>query len=209
MLLQANDIVARLKERPTDPSRRLMVTPQPDLGALARRGAASIDLRLGTWFVTLRPARTELLDITDQARQEDSDQKLTKTAYVPFGSKFILHPRNFVLAVTLEWLRMPSDLGGYVVGRSSWGRRGLIIATATGVHPRFAGCLTLELANVGEIPIGVHPGMSICQVFFHRTSTPVAYPDQSFFVAHTRPVLGPLAMDEIGQQLMAKAPSKP
>lgn len=203
MLMQASEIVGRLRSKSLDATRRLIVTPEPNLDELAESGAASIDLRLGTWFVTLRPGRTEILDVLDPAKQEDSEQRLTKTFYVPFGSKFVLHPRSFVLAVTLEWLRMPSDWGGYVVGRSSWGRRGLIIATATGVHPRFTGCLTLELANVGEIPIGVRPGMSICQVFFHTTSTPVAHPEQSIFVAHTRPILGPLAMDEISQRLMA------
>jgi dCTP deaminase len=45
--------------------------------------------------------------------------------------------------VTLEWIRLPKNLAAYVTGKSSWGRRGLIPATATGVHPGFKGCLTL------------------------------------------------------------------
>ena len=36
---------------------------------------------------------------------------------------------------------------GYVIGRSSWGRRGLVIATAVEVHPGFVGCLTLEITG--------------------------------------------------------------
>ncbi len=84
-----------------------------------------------------------------------------------FGEDFILHPRSFVLGVTLEWLRMPSNFAGYVIGKSSWGRRGLIIATATGVHPGFTGCLTLELSNIGDLPIAIRPGMTIAQLFVH------------------------------------------
>jgi dCTP deaminase len=81
----------------------------------------------------------------------------------------VLHPGKFVLGITLEWLRLPGDLAGYVTGKSSLGRRGLIIETAAGVQPGFAGCLTLELANVGEIPVKLVPGMKICQLFLHKT----------------------------------------
>ena len=151
MILSATDIAERLRSpEPGDP---LVITPRPDLTQVEQSGSASIDLRLGTWFETPRQHAHALLDVFES--DEDQNERLTKTSYVPFGRKFILHPRSFVLAVTLEWLRLPGGLAGYVVGKSSWGRRGLIIATATGVHPRFTGCLTLELANVGAIPIAV------------------------------------------------------
>src|SRR5262245_18868742 len=99
---------------------------------------------------------------------QEQGAQLNKTHYVRFGDKYILHPGSFVFGVTLEWLRLPGDLAAYVIGRSSWGRRGLIIATATGVHPGFKGCLTLALTNVGEIPIAIKPGMETCQLFLHR-----------------------------------------
>lgn len=88
--------------------------------------------------------------------------------YVPFGSTFIVHPGRFVLAATLEWVRVPETLGGFITGKSTIGRRGLIIETAAGLHPCFSGCITLELANSGEVPIALVPGMRICQVFFHK-----------------------------------------
>ena len=53
----------------------------------------------------------------------------------------------------------------YVIGKSTWGRDGLIIATAIGVHPNFSGILTLEISNVGEIPIYLYPGLAIAQLF--------------------------------------------
>jgi dCTP deaminase len=73
--------------------------------------------------------------------------------FVPFGQKFVLHPGRFALGSTLEWLRLPATMSGYVTGKSSLGRHGLIIETAAGIHPSFSGCLTLELANVGEVPL--------------------------------------------------------
>jgi dCTP deaminase len=91
----------------------------------------------------------------------------TTEHFVPFGENFVLHPGRFVLGVTMEWLTLPKSLSGYVSGKSSLGRHGLVIETAAGLHPGFSGCLTLELANVGEVPIVISPGMEICQIFLH------------------------------------------
>ena len=62
---------------------------------------------------------------------------------------------------------MPDDLMGYVVTRSSWGRHGLVIATAIGVHPGYCGVLTLELRNLADVPLRLYPGQRILQLFLH------------------------------------------
>src|SRR4051812_48303290 len=129
MILKADRIAERLKKAAQDDELDpLVLTPHPDLAELENSGAAAIDLRLGCWFSSLRHTRLAYLDISTQANESE----LTRTQYVPFGAKFMLHPQTFVLGVTLEWMRLPRDLAGYVIGKSSWGRRGLIIATATG-----------------------------------------------------------------------------
>jgi len=63
---------------------------------------------------------------------------------------------------------MPGDLEAQVEGRSSWARLGLIIATATTVEPGFKGVITLELSNVGTIPLVLRPGVRIAQLVFHE-----------------------------------------
>ena len=190
MIIRAERIAQRLKEGEIEgASDPLVISPRPDLDKLKAKGSASIDLTLGTWFMTLRQARLSHL----AAGSKKKDQ-LTKTHYIPFGKKYYLHPRNFVLASTLEWLRVPGDLAAYVIGRSSWGRRGLIIATATGVHPGFTGCLTLELTNVGEIPIAISPGDEICQLFIHSAEPLDSRAvDRSQFVGSRKPTLGTIA----------------
>jgi len=165
-VLRSAEIADLLEAGGDDP---LVITPPPGtLDDLRKRSDASVDLRLGTWFVTPRINKIPLLDVLDEATSGGGEAPSLKSNYVAFGEKFILHPRNFVLGVTLEWIRIPSGIAGYIVGRSSWGRRGLIIATAAGVHPGFTGCLTLELTNLGEIPIEIRPGMAISQLFLHR-----------------------------------------
>ena len=148
--------------------------------------------------MSLRPARMQSLHVGEQS----NERQLTKAHFVPFGGSFYLHPRNFVLGVTLEWIRLPINLAGYVIGRSSWGRRGLVIATAIGVHPGFKGCLTLELSNVGEIAIELRPGIRICQLCLHSVEgLATSYVDRSSFVGRRRPTLGTVKIDEVAARL--------
>jgi dCTP deaminase len=179
----------------------LILAPKPDLEVLKRSGAASIDLRLGTWFAIARTTKHPVLAVYDEVSLQPSEQLMSSKHYVPFGGQFILHPHSFVLAATLEWIRMPRKLAGYVTGKSSWGRRGLVIETAPGVHPGFVGCLTLELANVGEIPIAIPPGAPICQLFLHQVEGDTSYADQSAFVGRRQPVLGTVKLDPFAQKL--------
>ncbi|MFH0909580.1 MAG: dCTP deaminase [bacterium] len=174
----------------------LVVTPEPDLDALRRKVSASLDLRLGCWFAVLRQTRASLLDIRETEAGKVGEHGLTKLHYVRFGDRFVLHPRSFLLGVALEWIRLPMNLGGYVTSKSRWGRRGLIIATATGVHPGFTGCLTLELSNVGEIPIALYPGMEICQFFIHTVDESGARPERSNLAGRRTPYLGPISLEE-------------
>lgn len=201
MILKADEIVNEI-ESSRDSGDPFVITPQPDLEELKKSGSASIDLRLGSWFLTLRQARVPALDIYKGESDIPSESKLTKSHYVPFGDYYILHPKTFVLGITLEWIRLPKKFAAYVVGRSSWGRHGLIIATATGVHPGFTGCLTLELSNVGEIPITIKPGTKICQLFIHDIKTTVPEKlDISQFVGRRKPILGAITLDDVAFKL--------
>lgn len=199
MIFSSEVIAACLKEgdkpEKKDP---LVISPQPNLKRLAESGSASVDLRLGTWFVTLRPVRKSHIQVEDSEIQ----WQLAKTHYVPFNKKYYLHPGTFILGITLEWIRLPIRLGAYVIGKSSWGRRGLIIATATGVHPGFKGCLTLELSNVGQVPIEIRPGMKICQIFIHEVQRKDSeYLDRTQFVGSRKPRLGEIHLDDIARKL--------
>ena len=201
MILKAEQIANEL-EKAANPNDPLIITPLPDLKELRESGAASVNIRLGCWFLACRQSRVEILDIYKGNEAVPSEAKLVKTHYVPFGERFVLHPKAFVLGITLEWIRLPVNYAAYVVGRSSWGRYGLIIATATGVHPGFTGCLTLELSNVGEIPIIVKPGTAICQLFIHQVMAGnPKYTDRSSFIGRRKPTLGTIKLDKVAEKL--------
>jgi dCTP deaminase len=200
-MLSANEICDRIKLCESADTGMLSVVPQPDLASIRNDGTASIDLRLGRWFRTLRSSRTHLLDIAMGLPQDFSQQEahLTKEHFVRFGEQFVLHPHNFVLGITLEWVRIPPDLGGYIAGKSSLGRRGLIIETASGLQPGFSGCLALELSNVGEVPLALRPGMRVCQIFLHHLSGSRAAKSQ--FSGRRKPVLGNVHADDVLRKL--------
>jgi dCTP deaminase len=166
MPLSATELSSRLWDgtKPVEDDFTLCVVPLLKTEDLLKKHAAALDLRLGRWFRTMRQTKVTEIQVGD-SRNEES---VSREHYVRFNDHFVLHPGEFVIGITLEWLKLPFDLSGYVTGKSSWGRRGLIIETAAGIHPGFTGCLTLELANVGAAPIKLNPGMQICQIFLHR-----------------------------------------
>jgi dCTP deaminase len=164
--------------------RRLIVTP---LINPRQVGRGAIDLRLGTEFLLLRRTRHAGLRVGLVAQQEIDEAQ--ERVVVPFDEELWLHPRHFVLAATLEFIGLPDDMSAYVVGRSSWGRLGLVVATAVYVQPGFHGCLTLELVNDGDSPIRLTPGTRIAQLVVHRLEhpSPARDDDDQKYLAPVRP----------------------
>ncbi|TGN78945.1 dCTP deaminase [Bradyrhizobium yuanmingense] len=137
-------------------------------------GAASIDLRMGTVVLMVRArgaSHVEPLDAKqsglNEGRQAEFDRRQKHERFeIPYLHRFLLHPGSLALVPTLEWVKLPKDLIGSVTARSTWAREGLSIATATLVEPGYQGIVTLELANLGQIPIALYPGLKIAQIAF-------------------------------------------
>jgi dCTP deaminase len=148
-----------------DLDNRLIVTPMLDP---VQTGEASIDLRLGTEFLLLQRTLRPGVDISDDLQPQVNE--LYGNINVPLGEGLWLHPQQFALGATFEFIRLPMHLGAYVLGRSSWGRLGLLVATAVMVQPGFSGSLTLELVNAGDSPVKLFPGLKIAQLAVHSLS---------------------------------------
>lgn len=144
---------------------RLVITPILDFDDQIKDTA--IDLRLGTQFIVTQKTTFLGLDPKDRNEIRQNIGKYQKLLTIGFRKPLILHPNQLILGSTLEYICLPGKLCGYVIGRSSWGRLGLIIATATFVNPGFKGCLTLELENIGEVPLVLYPGLRIAQLILH------------------------------------------
>jgi dCTP deaminase len=150
-----------------DPASGLVVTPI--ISAESQIGDASIDIRLGPDIIVSRRATgATAFDPSDASRFRDGLMRRQQYVRRGIGDPFHLQPGEFVIARSLEYVALPEDIGAQAVGRSSWGRLGLTIATATLVQPGFKGTITLELANVGNTAIVLEVGLSIAQLVFSR-----------------------------------------
>ena len=165
MILSDGDIRARLEkgdlafEPLADPDKQI----QP----------ASVDLRLDNTFVVYKLTHLPVIDPKDPA----TISKYTEEVHIADGDAFILHPGEFALGSTLEWVRIPSDLVARVEGRSSIGRLAVVVhATAGFIDPGFEGQITLELSNLGRVPVKLYPGMRISQVVMHTMTSPAERP---------------------------------
>ncbi len=135
-------------------------------------GPSSVDLSLGSEFRIFKHSEVTHIDpregkfdhLMELVKKEDKDA-------------FIIHPGEFILATTREYVKVPDNMIARLDGRSSWGRLGIVIhSTAGSVHPGFEGKLTLEMANISKVPVKLWPGSRICQLTFERMSSPAENP---------------------------------
>jgi dCTP deaminase len=138
----------------------------------------SIDLRLGSFFL-IRDNRSQ--PVQDPTRDVQAPQFYTRV-HVPIGSFFVIPAHETVLGATLEFIKLPNDLSGQILTKSSIARTFMVIETAPWVHPLYRGCLTLEIANVSNTPLLVFPGLPIGQLVLMQgdTAAPDGMPSSSY-----------------------------
>ncbi|TXJ07274.1 MAG: dCTP deaminase [Aeromicrobium sp.] len=161
MLLSDRDILDQINQsRVTlDPFEPSMIQP------------SSIDVRLDRLFRVFDnhkyPHIDPAVDQSDLTREVDVDP----------SEAFVLHPGEFVLGSTYEFVTLPDDIAARLEGKSSLGRLGLMTHSTAGfIDPGFGGHITLELANVATLPIKLYPGMKIGQLCFFKLTSPAENP---------------------------------
>ncbi|MEM0951347.1 MAG: dCTP deaminase [Cyanobacteria bacterium P01_H01_bin.74] len=174
MILNEIQILERLLD--PNPENRIIITPL--LRPEEQFGPTSVDLRLGTDFQVMRRTNLTHMDLMKSPEKLSQEvQKHMQHVKVRPAEPFVLHPGEFALASTLEFIRVPLDIAARLEGRSTWGRLGLQIhATAGFVDPGFEGTLTFELSNVSNMPLPLYPGVRMSQIcFFASTTTQLPY----------------------------------
>ena len=130
---------------------------------------ASVDLRLGGSFRVFHNHRAAAIDL------RDPPTNLTEEVVIEGDDPFVIHPGEFALGRTQEYVEIPDDLVSRIEGKSSLGRLGLIVhATAGFVDPGFKGTLTLEITNLTRVPIKLYVGLPIAQLSFMTLDAPGA-----------------------------------
>jgi dCTP deaminase len=126
----------------------------------------SVDLRLGTYFLMPQVPPQPFVDPNSSKTSGQSYLRL----HLPLGAYFVLPAHQTVLGVTLEYIKMPFNVSGQILTKSSIARMFMVIETAPWIHPLYRGCLTLEIANVSNSAIVLYPGMPIGQLILLHTA---------------------------------------
>jgi dCTP deaminase len=119
----------------------------------------SVDLRLGTHFLLPRvPPRPFFYPGSEASKH--GHQRL----HVPLGRYLVVPAHETVLGATLEFIKLPHNVSGQILTKSSVARMFVVIETAPWIHPSYRGCLTLEIANVSNTPLLLYPGRLVAQL---------------------------------------------
>ena len=167
MFLSDKDIIQYINKG------KIKISPEPDLKT--QLGSCSIDFRLSNTFRVFEHSKYPYIDL----RAEIDTNDLMRRVDVPDGDAFTMQPGEFVLAATQETLELADDVLARLEGRSSLGRLGIIVHSTAGLFdPGWIGIPTLELGNLGRMPVKLYPGMRICAFTFAQLSSSAHVPYQ-------------------------------
>ncbi len=141
-------------------------------------GSFSIDLRLGNHFRMFKhTACPPFIELGSPDGIFAMCDKFMEDIIIDEGKAFYLHPGELALGITVERLSLPKDIVGWLDGRSSLARLGLMVhITAHTIDPGWDGRITLEFANIGKLPLALRPNMRICAISFEQLSGPTSRP---------------------------------
>lgn len=156
----------------------LKIEPRPSSELIS---GVTVDLHLGNQF---RIFNNHTIPYVDLNNTKSGDNKLyqlidmiSDEIYIPPGNAFFIHPGELSLAVTEEVITLPDNLVGWLDGRSSLARLGLMVhVTAHRIDPGWSGALVLECYNNGKLPLALYPGIAICAISFETLTAPAMRP---------------------------------
>lgn len=105
--------------------------------------------------------------------QEDASpvldpKRASERCYRDFeGDSCLVPARSFVLCRSYEYFRIPRDILGVCVGKSTYARCGVSV-NVTPLEPEWEGRLTMSVINNGPVPVRIHSGEGIAQLLFLR-----------------------------------------
>ncbi len=81
------------------------------------------------------------------------------------GEVCIIPPNSFVLARSVEYIRVPRDVLVLCIGKSTYARCGIIV-NVTPLEPEWEGYITIEISNTTPLPAKVYAYEGIAQLIF-------------------------------------------
>lgn len=154
----------------------LKISPRPSIKFIH---GATVDIRLGNKFRKFRTHDISFIDLSKN--KKDISNKLNhvmhEEIFLSRKEKFFLYPSELALAISYECITMPNNLVGWLDGRSSLARLGLMIhMTSHRIDPGWHGNIVLEFFNASKFLLSLNPGMLIGAISFEFLSGPAERP---------------------------------
>ncbi|WP_333607320.1 dCTP deaminase [Arsukibacterium sp.] len=140
---------------------KIRIEPMPAQDMIS---GVSVDIRLGNKFRVFQAHAAPYIDLSGPRAEVDKalNSVMSDEIYIADDAVFILHPSELALGVTQESVTLPSDIVGWLDGRSSLARLGLMVhVTAHRIDPGWSGNIVLEFYNSGKLPLALRPHMKI------------------------------------------------
>jgi len=155
---------------------KIIIVPKPDSSMIS---GVSVDIRLGNEFRVFQDHTLPYIDLSAPKAevQQAMNAIMSDEIFIPDGEAFFLHPGELALAVTHESVTLPDNIVGWLDGRSSLARLGLMVhVTAHRIDPGWSGQIVLEFYNSGKLPLALRPKMKIAALNFETMSTSALRP---------------------------------
>jgi dCTP deaminase len=155
---------------------KIKITPTPDSSMIS---GVSVDIRLGNEFRVFQDHTAPYIDLSGPKAemQKAMNSVMSDEIVIPDGEAFFLHPGELALAVTYESVTLPDNIVGWLDGRSSLARLGLMVhVTAHRIDPGWSGQIVLEFYNSGKLPLALRPKMKIAALNFETMSSSALRP---------------------------------
>ena len=155
---------------------KIAIEPTPDSSMIS---GVSVDIRLGNEFRVFQDHTAPYIDLSGPKAEVQAamNSVMSDEIFIPDGEAFFLHPGELALAVTYESVTLPADIVGWLDGRSSLARLGLMVhVTAHRIDPGWSGQIVLEFYNSGKLPLALRPKMKIAALNFETMSAAAQRP---------------------------------
>lgn len=170
MRLCDTDIIKNINEG------KIVIEPRPNDDQVS---GITVDLTLGNKFRVFQDHAAPYIDLSGPKHETEKalESIMSDEIVISEDQAFFLHPGELALAMTYESITLPSDLVGWLDGRSSLARLGLMVhVTAHRIDPGWSGNIVLEFYNSGKLPLALKPQMKIGALSFETMSAPAAKP---------------------------------
>ena len=148
----------------------IQISPLPAENSIS---GVTVDVRLGNKFRVFVEHQAPYIDLSGpkSSVQAALDNVMSDEIDIADDKAFFLHPGELAISVTHESITLPSNMVGWLDGRSSLARLGLMVhVTAHRIDPGWSGNIVLEFFNSGKLPLALRPKMKIGALSFELLS---------------------------------------